>query len=103
MSSPESTDNPTANHSTMSWNVAHSYVGGSSTTPTARNWKNAFHLPSRRAGSEMPRLAANERYIDTPTSRTVTMMTAAHEKSPLMPRAKNPPSTRNLSANGSRN
>ncbi len=32
-----------------------------------------------------------------------TMSTAAHEKSPLMPRAKKPPSTRNLSASGSRN
>src|SRR6478735_1382018 len=103
MSSPETTDRPTAHHSRMSWNVAHSYVGGSSTTPTARNWKNAFHFPRRRAGSEMPWRAAYERYNDTPTSRTVTMSTAAHEKSPLMPRAKKPPSTRNLSASGSRN
>jgi hypothetical protein len=51
----------------------------------------------------MPRRAAYERYIDTPTSRTVTISTAAHEKSPVMPSAKNPPSTRNLSASGSRN
>ena len=31
------------------------------------------------------------------------MITAAHEKSPLIPSAKKPPSTRNLSASGSRN
>ena len=43
---------------------------------------NAFHLPSRRAGSEIPRRAANDRYIEMPTSRTATMITAAHEKSP---------------------
>src|ERR1700716_3136709 len=103
MSRPETTDNPTANHRRTSWNVAHSYVGGRRTKPTAMNWKNAFHLPSRRAGSEMPRLATYERYIDTPTSRTVTMITAAHENSPLSPSAKKPPSTRNLSASGSRN
>ncbi len=103
MSRPETTDSPTAHQRRMSWNVAHSYVGGSSTTPTARNWKNAFHFPRRRAGSEMPWRAAYERYSDTPTSRTVTINTAAHEKSPLMPSAKKPPSTRNLSASGSRN
>ena len=61
---------------------AQSYVGGNSTTPTARNWKNALYLPSLRAGSEMPRRAANERYTETPTSRTAMMMTGHHEKSP---------------------
>ena len=38
-----------------------------------------------------------------PTSRTATMRTAAYEKSPRRPSAKNPPMTRNLSASGSRN
>src|SRR5262245_45320104 len=103
MSRPDTTDNATANHSTMSCTVAHEYVGGSRTMPTATNCTTAFHLPSLRAGSETPRRAMYERYIDTPTSRTVTITTAAHEKSPLMPRAKNPPRTRNLSARGSRN
>src|SRR3954452_8716720 len=103
MSRPDTTDSATANHRTMSWKVAQLYVGGSSTMPTAMNWTNAFHLPSLRAGNEMPWRAAYERYIETPTSRAVTMSTAAQEKSPLMPRAKKPPRTRNLSASGSRN
>src|SRR3954452_9525009 len=103
MSRPDTTDSATANHRTMSWKVAQLYVGGSSTMPTAMNWTNAFHLPSLRAGSEIPWRDAYERYIETPTSRAVTMSTAAHEKSPLMPRAKKPPRTRNLSASGSRN
>ena len=51
-------------------------VGGSSTTPTARNWKNAFHLPSLRAGSEIRAGRRTSGTCETPTSRTVTISTA---------------------------
>ena len=51
----------------------------------------------------MPRRPANDRYTEMPTSRTATMMTGSHEKSPRSPSATKPPSTSTLSASGSRN
>ena len=38
-----------------------SSTGGNTYAPTASIWSTAFHFPSWRAGSEMPRRAAADR------------------------------------------
>ena len=82
MSTAEMTVIATASHSTVSLNHSTSAVGGNSTAATARNCTFAFHFPSGRAGKAMPRRLATDRQIETPTSRTATIATAIHGKSP---------------------
>src|SRR6202023_1737752 len=50
----------------------------------------------------MPRRAASERYAEIDSSRPTTSTTGTNPKAPRTASARNPPTTRNLSASGSR-
>ena len=54
MSIPETMVSVTASHSTVRHSHSTSAVTGQTNAPTDSIWKNAFHLPSRTAGREMP-------------------------------------------------
>jgi len=92
----------TAAHRATSCTQAASDVGGKSTSEIARNCTLAFHLPRRRAGIETPRRPSSTRYIEIRTSRAAMIATGHQPTSPRIASAKNPPSTRILSASGSR-
>ena len=58
---PDTTVITTAIQRAVSATHGVSAVGGNRAAAIAKNWKLAFHLPSGRAGMEMPRFAAAER------------------------------------------
>src|SRR5690242_10506090 len=103
MSMPETMVSVTATHSTVRHSHSMSAVTGHTNAPTESIWKNAFHLPSRTAGSEIPLRPATTRYAEIHTSRAAMIATGTHHTSPRDTRATKPPSVRTLSAIGSRN
>src|SRR5918911_1362211 len=62
MSMPDSTVSATAIHRTARHSQSMSAVTGHTNAPTDSIWKNAFHLPSRTAGSEIPLRPATTRH-----------------------------------------
>ena len=92
---------PTAHQRIEVLDRAHSGSGqqhGARTRGTARS----SSLAEAPCGHMMPRRAAADRYTETPISRAATTSTAATRSRPW-PAGPKPPSTRNLSASGSRN
>src|SRR3954453_10253165 len=103
MSMPDTMVSVTAIHRTAMHSQSMSAVTGHTNAPTDSIWKNAFHLPSRTAGSEMPFRPATARYAEIQTSRAAMIATGTHQTSPRDTNTTNPPSVSTLSAIGSRN